>query len=117
MFSQFKLTKTQLRISLHDETVQGLMLWKLNSDLLDLQDPKIMKELQTRIRMITEKEDIGVLKEQESSLKRKSDQISEGMKPEDAETIKHEIKKTKSSSFKNDSISQNHIRLSLDKKV
>jgi hypothetical protein len=116
MFAQFKLTKTQLRISLHDETVQGLMLWKLNGDLLDLQDPK-MKELQTRCRMITEKEDIEVLKEQESSLKRKSDQISEGMKPEDAETIKHEIKKTKSSSFKNDSISQNHIRLSLDKKV
>ena len=30
MFSQFKLTKTQLRTSLSDETAEGLMLWKMN---------------------------------------------------------------------------------------
>ena len=36
MFSEFKLTKTQLRTSLNDETVEGLMFWKMNVDLMIL---------------------------------------------------------------------------------
>ena len=34
-----------LLISLSDDTVEGLMLWKMNSELLDLNDDKIMQDI------------------------------------------------------------------------
>ena len=45
MVSKFKLTKTQLITSLSDETVEGLMLWKINVDLIDIDDRQIMNPL------------------------------------------------------------------------
>ena len=55
MFSQFKLTKTQLRTSLSDETVEGLMLWEMNMDLVDINDKSIMKQLCMKYKEVFEK--------------------------------------------------------------
>ena len=55
MFSQFKLTKTQLRISLNDDTIEGLMLLKMNSDLLDIKDKKILQKICERYVKLFEK--------------------------------------------------------------
>ena len=55
-FSQFKLTKRQLRISLSDKTIEGLMLWKMNMDLININDKNIMKQLCVKYKEVFEKE-------------------------------------------------------------
>ena len=77
MFSQFKLTKTQLRTSLSDETVEGLMLWKMNVDLIDINDKNIMKQLCMKYKEVFEKEKANKEESKEDqSLKRKFDNIT-----------------------------------------
>ena len=60
MFSQFKLTKRELRISLNDDTIEGLMLWKMNSDLLDINDEKILQKIWERYVELFEKTNLEI---------------------------------------------------------
>ena len=44
LWLSFSNSETQLWISLNDDTIEGLMLWKKNSDLLNINDDKIFKK-------------------------------------------------------------------------
>ena len=77
MFLQFKLTKTQLRVSLNDETIEGLMLWKMNYDLLKISNENTLQKLYVKYTEVFKKENIEEKKEEDKSMKRKFDKITE----------------------------------------
>ena len=111
MFSQFKLTKTQLRTSLSDETVEGLMLWKMNMDLVDINDKSIMKQLCMKYKEVFEKvkENEEETKENKS-FKRKSDYINTSNEQIDEIRTDKEIKLTSEIEEEQDELSQDLIR-------
>jgi hypothetical protein len=120
VFSQFKLTKTQLRTSLSDETIEGLMLWKMNSELLNINDEKILEEVCKMCEKIAINEE---QKEKENnlakSLKRKFDDITESKDQSSEILIQKSLKQSKLSQpldKEQDQLSQEIIRLEIEKK-
>ena len=119
IFSQFKLTKTQLRTSLSDDTVEGLMLWKMNSELLDLNDDKIMQDICKEYEEIKESEKHKENEDgREKSLKRKLDEMTPNDQNSEKvlqKNAKH-LKLTQSIDEGQDDLSQEIIRLELEPK-
>ena len=92
-FSLFKLNKSLIRNSLSNETIEAILIWKVNSNLINLNDPK---QIDVLIKKYQEFLANKSSQQQEKRItKRKLDEISIINEVNTNEVIKDEEKKNK----------------------